>query len=191
MSQSAITAANLTNQLLVAMPWFSDSNFAQTVTLICEHSEKGALGIVLNKPLPMKLDEVLSQMKLKAGNDEIAGLSVLRGGPVHQDRGFVLHRPGGDWDSTHKVSESIQVTTSRDVLQAMAKGEGPRDAFIALGYAGWEAGQLEREIKDNAWLTLPLDEHVVFDLPYEDRWLAAWRLLGVDVDNVSLVPGHA
>lgn len=191
MSQSAITAANLTNQLLVAMPWFSDSNFAQTVTLICEHSEKGALGIVLNKPLPMKLDDVLSQMKLKAGSDQIAALSVLRGGPVHQDRGFVLHRPGGDWDSTHKVSESIQVTTSRDVLQAMAKGEGPRDAFIALGYAGWEAGQLEREIKDNAWLTLPLDEHVVFDLPYEGRWLAAWRLLGVDVDKMSLVPGHA
>lgn len=191
MSQSAITAANLTNQLLVAMPWFSDSNFAQTVTLICEHSEKGALGIVLNKPLPMKLDDVLSQMKLKAGSDQIAALSVLRGGPVHQDRGFVLHRPGGDWDSTHKVSESIQVTTSRDVLQAMAKGEGPRDAFIALGYAGWEAGQLEREIKDNAWHTLPLDEHVVFDLPYEGRWLAAWRLLGVDVDKMSLVPGHA
>ncbi|MEO7773801.1 MAG: YqgE/AlgH family protein [Steroidobacteraceae bacterium] len=191
MSRSAGTAANLTNQLLVAMPWFSDANFAQTVTLICEHSDKGALGIVLNKPLPMMLDEVLSQMKLYARDEDIAARSVLRGGPVHQDRGFVLHRPGGEWDSTHRVSESIQVTTSRDVLAAMAVGEGPQGAFVALGYAGWEGGQLEREIKDNAWLTLPLDEHVVFDLPYEDRWLASWRLLGVDVDQVSLVPGHA
>jgi putative transcriptional regulator len=191
MSQAANPAATLTNQLLIAMPWFADANFAQTVTLICEHSEKGALGIVLNKPLPMKLDEVLTQMKITARDEEIAARSVLCGGPVHKDRGFVLHRPGGEWDSTHKVSESIQVTTSRDVLAAMASGAGPRDAFIALGYAGWEAGQLEREIKDNAWLTLPLDEHVVFDLPYEDRWLASWRLLGVDVAKVSRVPGHA
>lgn len=185
------SSSNLTNQLLVAMPWFSDSNFAHSVTLICEHSERGALGIVLNKPLPMKLGEVMTQMRLTAQTEEIGDRTVLRGGPVHQDRGFVLHRPGGAWDSSHKISDAIQVTTSRDVLAALARGEGPEDAFVALGYAGWDAGQLEREIKENAWLTLPIDDDLLFKLPYDDRWLAAWRLLGVDVNQVSLVPGHA
>ena len=106
---------------------------------------------MLNKPLPMKLSDVLSQMKLEPSSEHIGEQPVLRGGPVHTDRGFVLHRPGGQWDPTHKVSDSIQVTTSRDVLAAMARGDGPSDAFIALGYAGWEAGQLEREMTDNAW----------------------------------------
>lgn len=191
MSAGSPPATHLTNQLLVAMPTLSDPTFEQTVTLICEHSDKGALGIVLNKPLPMKLSEVLAQMRLTPETEAIGERSVLRGGPVHQDRGFVLHRPGGEWDSTHRVSESIQVTTSRDVLAAIARGQGPQDAFIALGYAQWEAGQLEHEIKDNAWLTLPTDEQLLFGLPYEDRWLAAWRRLGVDVGQVSLVPGHA
>ena len=183
--------SSLTNQLLVAMPWSSDPQFGHSVTLICEHSEKGALGIVLNKPLPMKLGEVLTQMRLTASTAAIGDRAVLRGGPMYQDRGFVLHRPGGKWDSTHRISDQIQVTTSRDVLAAIASGEGPQDAFIALGYAGWEAGQLEQEIKDNAWLTLPLDEALMFELPHEDRWQAAWRLLGVDVGSVSTVPGHA
>src|SRR3979490_1734753 len=142
--------ASLTNQLLIAMPSLSDPNFSQTVALICEHTDKGALGIVLNKPLPMKLSDVLSQMKLEPSSDLIAELPVLRGGPVNTDRGFVLHRPGGEWDSTHKISDCIQVTTSRDILAAIARGEGPRDAFVALGYAGWDPGQLEREILDNA-----------------------------------------
>ena len=126
----------LTNHLLIAMPSLIDPNFAQTVALICEHTDRGALGIVLNKPLPMRLSDVFTQMKLEPSTENIATQSVLRGGPVHTDRGFVLHRPGGQWDHTHKVSETIQVTTSRDVLAAMARGEGPTDAFIALGYAG-------------------------------------------------------
>jgi putative transcriptional regulator len=181
----------LTNQMLVAMPGMDDPSFAQTVTLICEHGDKGALGIVLNKPLTMRLSEVLTQMKLPSHCDTVGEQIVLRGGPVHQDRGFVLHRPGGAWESTHRISDAIQVTTSRDVLAAMARGEGPQDAFIALGYAQWDAGQLERELKDNAWLTLPIDEAVLYTLPYEDRWLAAWRSLGVDVASVSPRAGHA
>jgi putative transcriptional regulator len=182
---------SLTNHLLIAMPQLSDPNFAQTVALICEHTDKGALGIVLNKPLPMKLSDVLSQMKLDPASETIAAQPVLRGGPVHTDRGFVLHRPGGQWDHTHKVSDTIQVTTSRDVLAAMAKGEGPSDAFIALGYAGWESGQLEREMKDNAWASVPVDPSVVFELPFEQRWAGAWRLLGIDVDRLSPDAGHA
>ncbi|HEY6483051.1 MAG TPA: YqgE/AlgH family protein [Steroidobacteraceae bacterium] len=185
------SGSSLTNQLLIAMPSLADPNFSQTVALICEHTDKGALGIVLNKPLPMRLSEVLSQMKLEPSNEGIGALPVLRGGPVHTDRGFVLHRPGGQWDHTHKVSDIIQVTTSRDVLAAMARGEGPTDAFIALGYAGWESGQLEREMRDNAWLSMPADSRVVFELPFEERWFAAWRLMGIDVECLSLVAGHA
>jgi len=184
-------AGSLTNHLLIAMPQLNDPNFAQTVALICEHTDKGALGIVLNKPLPMKLSEVLSQMKLEPTNEQIGEMPVLRGGPVHTDRGFVLHRPGGQWDHTHRVSDTIQVTTSRDVLAAMARGEGPSDAFIALGYAGWESGQLERELKENAWASMPVDARVVFELPFEERWAGAWRLMGIDVDRLSPEAGHA
>ena len=183
--------SSLTNHLLIAMPSLTDPNFAQTVALVCEHTDRGALGIVLNKPLPMRLSDVFSQMQITPASEIIAGQPVLRGGPVHTDRGFVLHRPGGRWDHTHKVSETIQVTTSRDVLPAMARGEGPTDAFIALGYAGWESGQLEREILENAWMSVPVDARVVFDLPFEERWSGAWRLLGVNVGQVSLTAGHA
>ena len=185
------TVDSLANHLLVAMPSLTESNFAQTVVLICEHTERAALGIVLNKPLGMKLSDVMAQMKLEPQNIGIGEQAVLRGGPVHVDRGFVLHRPGGAWDSTHRISEQVQVTTSRDVLAAMAQGTGPDDAFVALGYAGWEAGQLEREMLDNAWLTLPIDERLVFELPFEDRWHAAWQLLGVDSSRVSFTAGHA
>lgn len=188
---AVMSEETLTNHLLVAMPSLADPNFAQTVTLICEHSDKGALGIVLNKPLPMKLSDVFTQMKLAPSSEQIATMPVLRGGPVHTDRGFVLHRPGGVWDHTHKVSDSIQVTTSRDILAAMARGDGPTDAFIALGYAGWEAGQLEKELRDNAWFSMPVDPRVVFELPYETRWASAWRFLGIDPARLSLVAGHA
>ena len=184
-------SGSLTNHLLIAMPQLLDPHFAQTVAIICEHTDKGALGIVLNKPLPMKLSDVLSQMKLEPTTADIAAKPVLRGGPVHTDRGFVLHRPGGQWDHTHRVSDTIQVTTSRDVLAAMARGEGPSDAFIALGYAGWESGQLEREMMENAWASMPVDPRVVFELPFEERWAGAWRLMGIAVDRLSTEAGHA
>ncbi|MGH8253033.1 MAG: YqgE/AlgH family protein [Steroidobacteraceae bacterium] len=191
MADSDSTMNSLANNLLVAMPSLADGHFAQSVTLVCEHSDKGALGIVLNKPLEMKLGDVLAQMKLDASDQKTSELPVLRGGPVHTDRGFVLHRPGGAWDSTHKISEQVQVTTSRDVLAAIARGEGPRDAFIALGYAGWEPGQLEQEILDNAWLSLPVNEQLIYEVPFEQRWQAAWQMLGVHSSRVSLVAGHA
>jgi putative transcriptional regulator len=182
---------SLANHLLIAMPALGDGHFSQTVALVCEHSDRGALGIVLNKPLGMKLGDVMAQMKLETTAVGISEQPVLRGGPVHTDRGFVLHRPGGDWDSTHRISDQVQVTTSRDVLAAIARGTGPQNAFVALGYAGWEAGQLEREMLDNAWLSLPVDERIVFDLPFEDRWQAAWQSLGVDSSRVSFIAGHA
>jgi len=182
----------LTNQLLVAMPSLEDSNFAQSVTLICEHApDKGALGIVINKPLPMTLGEVFEQMDLAAREPAIGAQPVLRGGPVNRERGFVVHRAGSPWDSSHVISEHVQVTTSRDVLAAMARGEGPRDAFVALGYAGWGAGQLEREMHDNAWIALPVDEHILFEMPFEQRWHAVWRHLGIDPGRMSRFAGHA
>ena len=183
--------SSLANQLLIAMPSLGDSHFSQTVALVCEHSDRGALGIVLNKPLGMKLGDVMAQMKLETADIGITEQPVLRGGPVHTDRGFVLHRPGGEWDSTHRISDHIQVTTSRDVLAAIARGTGPQDAFVALGYAGWTAGQLEEEMKSNSWLSTPADSRIIFDTPVELRWQAAARLIGVDLSLLSGDAGHA
>jgi putative transcriptional regulator len=173
------------------MPALTDSEFSHSVMLVCEHSDQGALGLVLNKPSPMMLRDVLSQMKLEPRDEQIGAQAVLCGGPIRTDRGFVLHRPGGEWDSTHKVSELIQITTSRDVLAAMARGEGPDDAYVALGFARWDAGQLEREIRDNSWLPVPADERLLFDLPFAKRWQASWQFLGVDVEKLSLTAGNA
>jgi putative transcriptional regulator len=181
----------LSNQLLVAMPSLEDPNFAQTVTLICEHTGKGALGIILNRPLGMMLGEVLDQLALTSTDLTLRDRPVLRGGPVQTDRGFVLHRPVGEWESTLKVSEQIHVTTSRDILVSVAAGNGPGSAVVALGYAGWDAGQLEDEIRSNAWLNVPADESIIFDLPFEARWHAAAKLLGIDLGRISRHAGHA
>jgi len=182
----------LNNQLLVAMPSLADPNFSQSVTLICEHTDRGALGIVINRPLDMKMSDVLEQLSLSTDDARLREKPVLRGGPVQRDRGFVLHRPfARDWDSTLAVSETLHVTTSRDVLAAMARGEGPSQAVVALGYAGWDAGQLEEEVLQNAWLTVPCDDALVFDLPFEQRWHAAARLLGVELSRISPQAGRA
>jgi putative transcriptional regulator len=182
----------LNSQLLIAMPSLADPNFAQTVTLLCEHSERGALGIILNRPLNMNLGEVLDQLGLPGGEDPLREQAVLRGGPVQTDRGFVLHPPGERaWDSTLEVSASLHVTTSRDVLEAIATGAGPARAAMALGYAGWDAGQLEDELLQNAWLTVPFDDSIVFEVPVEQRWHAAARLLGVDLTRISHLAGRA
>jgi putative transcriptional regulator len=184
-------APYLSNQYLIAMPGMDDPNFAQTVTLVCEHGERGALGIVINRPLTMDLGDVFAQLGLDASQSRVARQHVLHGGPVQNDRGFVLHSPGQDWESTLPVSDRLHVTTSRDILDALAGGGGPEHAVIALGYAGWEAGQLEDEVARNAWLTVPVDESLIFDVPAEDRWQAAGRLLGINLLHMSSQAGHA
>lgn len=181
----------LGNQLLIAMPALGDPNFHRTVTIICEHSEEGALGIIINRPTGMPLSHILEQLSLEAASPDIADQPVLNGGPVQQERGFVLHEPGGEWDSTLEVSGEIRVTTSRDILTAMANGTGPRRAIVALGYAGWEAGQLEAEIRANAWLSAPASSEIVFELPFDQRWVAATHLLGIDPAQLSGEAGHA
>lgn len=181
----------LNNQFLIAMPAMDDPNFAQTVTLVCEHSERGALGIIVNRALPMTLGEVFDQLGLDATHSRVNDQPVLQGGPVQTERGFVLHSPSGQWESSLPFSERVHLTTSRDILDAMAAGQGPESAVIALGYAGWEAGQLEEEVARNAWLTVPADARIVFATPVEQRWQAAASLLGVDLLTLSSDAGHA
>jgi putative transcriptional regulator len=181
----------LTNQLLIAMPYMGDPNFSQTVALICDHSSRGALGLILNKPLPMRMGEIFEQLEIKLDKGPLRERQVLRGGPMQTDRGFVVHRAFGEWDSTLKVSDALHVTTSRDILAAMALGRGPDEAVIALGYAGWDGGQLEDELRANAWLSAPVDLSLIFDLPFESRWHAAGRLLGVELSRVSPTGGNA
>lgn len=181
----------LTGHLLIAMPAMADPNFTRTVTYICEHNDQGALGIVVNRPLQMDLGEVFAQLALEPADAALARQPVLRGGPVQVERGFVLHEPGGEWDSTVAVSEDVHLTTSQDILAALARGDGPKRALMALGYAGWGAGQLESEMGANAWLSVPGDPAILFDTPFEARWAAAAGLLGINLATLSSEAGHA
>jgi len=181
----------LTGHLLIAMPAMADPNFTRTVTYICEHNDSGALGIVINRPLQMDLGEVFEQLSLESANVGLARQPVLRGGPVQTERGFVLHEPTRAWDSTVEVSETVHLTTSQDILTAMAQGTGPKRAIMALGYAGWGAGQLELEIGANAWLSVPASPAIVFETPFEARWTAAAGLLGINLATISSEAGHA
>lgn len=184
-------ATNLTNHFLIAMPGLADPNFHHTVTYVCAHNDEGAMGIVINRPLDLALSDVLAQMDMPAKPDALKDMAVYQGGPVQTDRGFVLHTPSLDWDSSIQISAAISVTTSRDILQALAKGNGPQHILVALGYAGWGAGQLEHEIAENAWLSGPADIDIIFTTPCEQRWEAAARLLGVDIQMLSNDVGHA
>lgn len=183
--------SSLINHFLIAMPGLGDPNFSRTVTLICEHSEEGAMGIVINRPMDLSLRDILGQMEIEARAGKQIEMPVFYGGPVHSNRGFILHEPIGEWESTLPVTATLGVSTSRDILQAIARGEGPRNALLVLGYAGWGAGQLEREIGENAWLSGPATREILFDTPAEARWQAAAGVLGVDVAKLSAQAGHA
>ncbi|MBL8520968.1 MAG: YqgE/AlgH family protein [Betaproteobacteria bacterium] len=182
---------NLTNHFLIAMPGMADPYFSKTLTLICEHSEKGAIGLVVNKPIDVNYGQLFSQVDIALDDANLASELVYFGGPVLVDRGFVLHQPLHDWNSTLKIDDDTGLTTSRDVLEAMAAGTGPRRALVTLGYAGWAPGQLEDEIKRNGWLTVPADAHLIFDVPAEQRLPAAMSLLGLNYGNLSDTAGHA
>jgi len=184
-------AGNFTNHFLIAMPNLRDPNFARTVTLICEHSSQGAMGIVINRVTDLRLADILQQMDIKGGDSRHLDLPVYVGGPVQNNRGFVLHEPLGKWESTLTVTESLGVSTSRDILVALAENRGPERCLLALGYAGWAAGQLEHEIGENAWLSGPADSQILFDTPVEARWGAAVKHLGVDLAALSGEAGHA
>ncbi|GAB3728717.1 YqgE/AlgH family protein [Luteimonas pelagia] len=181
----------LANQVLIALPALGDPHFARSVALVCQHDADGAMGVVVNRPSEYNLGDVLSQMDIPCPDAALCAQQVLSGGPVHPERGFVLHDGGRDWDSTLRISDDLAVTTSRDVLEAIAAGTGPAHAIVALGCAGWGAGQLEQELVDNSWLTAPVAADLLFDVPLEARWQDAAGRIGVDMTRVADYSGHA
>ncbi|CAB1274640.1 YqgE/AlgH family protein [Candidatus Nitrosacidococcus tergens] len=182
----------LCNHFLIAMPTLMDINFSRTVALICEHNENGAMGIVINRPLNIDLNKLLQQIKVKEQHEEVQGTApICLGGPMGQNQGFVMHHPIGEWETTLKISDTLGLTTSYDIVDAIAQGKGPSQALIALGYAGWDSHQLEQELAENAWLSVPADNQIIFDISYEQRWEAAAALIGVNFSNLSGEIGHA
>lgn len=182
---------SLCNHFLIAMPALEDPNFHHTATYICEHNEDGALGVIINRPLGLQLGDILQHMDIGPYSDEIAKITVYMGGPIQNNRGFILHEPLGNWDATLKVTDTIGVTSSSDILKAIAEGKGPQNYLITLGYAGWAPGQLEHEIIDNTWLNGEASTNIVFNTPDEERWEAAAAQIGVDLSKVSVDVGHA
>ncbi len=184
-------ASNLTNHFLLAMPGMADDNFGGTIVFVAEHGPKGSLGLVINRPMELDLRTLFSRIDLNLESAELGGSPVFHGGPVQSDRGFVLHQPLGSWSSTVVVADDIGLTSSKDVLEAVAAGRGPDRMLVTLGYSGWGPGQLEDEIARNAWLTVPADPDVVFDTPIEQRVARAFGLLGIDPVFLSSAAGHA
>jgi putative transcriptional regulator len=181
----------LANRLLIALPALADPQFARSVALVCQHDEEGAMGVLVNRPSEYTLGDVFQQMGIDSEDESLRGQIVLSGGPVHPERGFVLHDGGDGWDSTLAVSDRLYVTTSRDILEAMASGAGPAHAVVALGCAGWGAGQLEQELTEDSWLTVPVDAQLLFDIPLDARWQAAAGSIGVDLTQIADYSGHA
>jgi putative transcriptional regulator len=184
-------STHLTNHFLLAMPGLEDGQFGGAVVFIAEHSAKGALGLVINQPMELDLSQLFERIELRLDIAPLARSPVFFGGPVQTDRGFVLHQPVGDWSSTVMVSPQVGLTSSRDVLEAVARGEGPDRMLVTLGYAGWGPGQLEDEIARNAWLTVEADPELIFDTPVPQRLQRAFGLLGINPVFLSSAAGHA
>jgi putative transcriptional regulator len=179
------------DQFLIAMPALQDPNFSRSVTYVCQHNDSGALGITINRRSDLSVGDVLRQLKIEDDSSDWAEQPVLIGGPVHPDRGFVLHSREGEWNSTYPVNEHIALTTSKDILVALAQGEGPSQAILTLGYAGWSSGQLESEMMQNAWLSTDADLDIIFDSPLESRWEQAAAAIGINIQSMSGLSGHA
>ncbi|MCP1659556.1 YqgE/AlgH family protein [Neisseria perflava] len=179
---------NLTNHFLIAMPDMDDPFFTDSVVYICEHNDDGALGIVINKPSPITMDMIFAasgrNIPQRMQHD-----SVMMGGPVQIDRGYVLHTPIGDWQNSMIVTDDIALTSSRDVIENIT--ENVDKALVSIGYSSWRKGQLERELANNGWLTVPADEHILFDVPYEHRYAAAFAKLGFSPSALAAGAGHA
>lgn len=186
-----MSSINLTHHFLIAMPNMADPHFARTLTYICEHNDQGALGLVVNRPIDLTLQALFERLSLSLGGSPLSDAPIYYGGPVQTDRGFVLHEPAGAWQSTLRVGEAIGLTTSKDILEAVGRGEGPSRMLVTLGYAGWSAGQLEHELSQNAWLTVEARDAILFDVPAEERLPAAMELLGLDFARLQDEAGHA
>ncbi|MBB5203526.1 putative transcriptional regulator [Inhella inkyongensis] len=186
---------DLTNQFLIAMPGMADDTFSGAVVYLCEHNDQGALGLVINKPIELTLDGLLEKVELNLTREDLRGMPVFFGGPVQTERGFVLHErldaEGGHYNATLAIPGGLEMTTSRDVLEALSHGAGPRKLLVTLGYSGWSAGQLEEEIGRNGWLTVDAQPELIFDTPVEQRYAKALSLLGIDPRMLSQEAGHA
>lgn len=186
-----VVSGYLQEQMLIAMPSMADPNFSRSVTLLCQHNEQGAIGITVNRQSGFTLGELFFQLDISCDDKEMLSRAVLEGGPVSPDHGFVLHTPMEGFDSSVLVNADIMVTTSRDVLFAIAAGNGPKEFLVALGYAGWGDGQLEWEMRQNAWLSVPVDKAILFESDLQNRWQKAIGKLGIDVNNLHEFGGHA
>ena len=196
MTGMAAQQINLTNQFLIAMPGMGDGTFAGTVVYLCEHTEKGALGLVINKPIDITLKNLFEKVELSLEREDLAQAPVYFGGPVQTERGFVLHEPTGadaesGYNSSLKIEGGLEMTTSKDVLEALANGAGPKKVLVTLGYSGWGAGQLEDELKRNSWINVSAKPEIIFDTPVEQRYDKALSLLGIDPRMLSQEAGHA
>lgn len=185
------TFTSLKNSFLIAMPTLRDPHFFHSVIYICEHNTQGTLGIMINQPIMMTLEEIFDQLGIKIEKPDIRKKTVFSGGPVHQERGFIFHAHGTRWESSVDISSDITLTTSPDILRSIGSGTGPKDFLLALGYSFWKPGQLEQEISANSWMNGPASTEILFNLPVEKRWRAAAALLGVDTDKLSDDVGHA
>ncbi len=181
---------SLKDHFLIAMPSLIDPNFYHSVTYIIEHNEEGAMGMVINQPLEVDLNSLFKHLEIEIEDGFMGNKKVMAGGPVQIERGFIIHSPLGDWDSSLIINSDVAVTTSKDILMAISKGEGPKDIEIVLGYAGWTAGQLDQEILDNSWLSVPANPEILFCTPPEHRWKAAAQLLGIDTSQLSSEDRH-
>lgn len=191
MSEPMPEQSYLMDQFLIAMPQLADPNFFKTVTYLCEHNAEGAMGFTINRPLEMTVAHMLDQIDIPVLDPQLHEIQVLLGGPIQPERGFVLHSPASEWDSSAQISKEISLTTSKDILVAIGEGQGPEKFLVSLGYAGWGPSQLEKEIIENSWLNGPADYSILYEVPYAERWAQAAEYIGIDLDKLSVQAGHA
>lgn len=184
-------STSLANHLLVAMPSLNDPNFKHTVVYVCEHHKQGSVGLIINRPMEFPLGFVFDQLQIEPLRDQQKDMPLFFGGPIQPDRGFVLHRPFGAWRSSLALCNDVTVTTSNDIIRAIAQDTGPKDVLVTLGYTLWTEDQLEQEMLDNIWLVCPFLPEILYDVPFEDRWIHAGASIGVDMRQLTSSPGHA
>ena len=183
--------SSLANHLLIAMPSLTDPNFERSVIYVCEHHPQGTVGLIINRPMQFFLGLVFEQMKIEPIKVEHTQMPLLFGGPVQPERGFVIHRPIGVWRSSLSLREDVTVTTSNDIIQAIAADKGPKDVLVTLGYSGWGESQLDQEVMQNVWLVCPYSSELLYEVPFSERWDYAGNIIGVKMSQLTTDAGHA
>lgn len=179
------------HHFLIAMPSLADTFFYHSVVYICDHNDSGAMGLIINRPTQVMLLDLISHLEIENPSERLTNTPVLFGGPVEKGQGMVIHDSHADWKTSVELTNNIFLTTSTDILEAIGTDNGPEHSLVTLGYAGWGEGQLEKELAENSWLTVPANDEILFDTPPEERWKAAANLLGIDINLISNASGHA